>query len=95
MYNLIVFITCLVWINVHSASFLRESGKTTLPYTEKPHFKYTVDELLNAHFPERTSDDVFLDICKSGKDLNHYNIFFNYWDHFEKINSYVSFLKYI
>lgn len=70
MSNLDAFVICVViqCLYVHSASLLRKSEKEW-PDIEKPHFKYTMDQLLTANFPKRTSDDIFLDPCKSGKEI--------------------------
>lgn len=52
---------------VLSARIFRESEKEW-NIKDPPHFKYTTDQLLIANFPKKTSNDIFLDPCKSGKN---------------------------
>lgn len=66
MNKLVIIIIVLEGVSVFSAIFVRESAKEW-PRKEMPRFKYTADQLLTAEFPKKTSDDIFLDPCKSGK----------------------------
>lgn len=69
MRNCIVFVILLQTVCVFGAKLRLRSDKEW-PRRELPHFKYTIDELLRADFPKKTSNDLYLDPCKSGKTVH-------------------------
>lgn len=69
MFYIVTVVLVLQSVFVLSARILRENEKEWY-IKDLPHFKYTMDELLVANFPKKTSNDIFLDPCKSGKNTH-------------------------
>lgn len=57
-----------VWV---LSSILSRDGEKEWNKKVFPHFKYTTEQLLKTEFPKKTSNDIYLDPCKSGE----YNFF--------------------
>lgn len=72
MFYIVTIILVFQSVNVLSARIVRRTEKEWHT-KDLPHFKYTIDQLLSAHFPKKTSNDIFLDPCKSGKSICPYN----------------------